>query len=174
MSVLYRYLHLDGRLPFGKVPSLLLVAEENLLRGLYVVGPCACPTIQPDWVHSEESPVFDTAKEALEAFFSGEKQPLDLPYRLKGTPLQEAVWRELRTIPYGGTLTYKGLAQRIRPHRPPIRAVASAVGRNPITFLLPCHRVIGSDGSLRGYAYGLELKGRLLAFERKVVVDGAK
>ncbi|MBP2070108.1 methylated-DNA--[protein]-cysteine S-methyltransferase [Anaerococcus nagyae] len=84
---------------------------------------------------------------------------------LKGTKFQMTVWNELKNIPYGDTKTYKEIAKSIGKPKA-IRAVASAIGKNPIMIIIPCHRVIGSDGKLHGYAYGLDLKKKLLAIEK--------
>ncbi len=85
--------------------------------------------------------------------------------KLKGTEFQIKVWEEIRNIPYGETRTYKEIAQAIEKPKA-IRAVASAIGKNPIMIIIPCHRVIGSDGKMHGYAYGLDIKKRLLEIEK--------
>jgi methylated-DNA-[protein]-cysteine S-methyltransferase len=111
----------------------------------------------------------------LEAYFAGELQSFDLELDLHGTPLQRAVWKELLEIPYGTTTTYGELAGRIdkslyrsdvEPYRR-ARAVGAANGRNPIAIIVPCHRVIGADGSLTGYGGGLQRKQALLDLERR-------
>ena len=110
----------------------------------------------------------------LEAYFAGERQTFDLPLDLRGTPLHLAVWQELRRIPYGTTTSYGELAGRIdeglyrsdvEPYQR-ARAVGAANGRNPIAIIVPCHRVIGADGSLTGYGGGLHRKRALLELER--------
>jgi methylated-DNA-[protein]-cysteine S-methyltransferase len=113
----------------------------------------------------------------LEAYFAGELQKFDLPLDLRGTPLQLVVWRELIAIPYGSTLSYGELASRIDPslfhtQTEPwqrARAVGGANGRNPVSIIVPCHRVIGADGSLTGYGGGLHRKQALLDLERRTV-----
>jgi methylated-DNA-[protein]-cysteine S-methyltransferase len=111
----------------------------------------------------------------LEAYFAGERQSFDLELDLHGTPLQKAVWEELLEIPYGTTTSYGELAGRINeslyrsdiePYRR-ARAVGAANGRNPIAIIVPCHRVIGADGSLTGYGGGLQRKQALLDLERR-------
>jgi methylated-DNA-[protein]-cysteine S-methyltransferase len=100
----------------------------------------------------------------LAAYFAGELREFDLPLAPRGTTFQLAVWRELQRIPYGETISYAELARRVgRPRT--VRAVGAANGRNPLPVVIPCHRVIGSDGRLTGYAGGLDLKRRLLALE---------
>jgi methylated-DNA-[protein]-cysteine S-methyltransferase len=113
----------------------------------------------------------------LDAYFAGERQIFDLALDLRGTPLQKAVWEELLEIPYGTTTSYGELAARIdeslyrsdiEPYRR-ARAVGAANGRNPIAIIVPCHRVIGADGSLTGYGGGLQRKQALLDLERRSV-----
>lgn len=114
-------------------------------------------------------PVFQDTVFWLESYFRGEKPAADIPIRLIGTPFQQTVWNLLLEIPYGETATYGAIAKRIeaKQHRKTsARAVGSAVGRNPISILVPCHRVMGSDGSLTGYAAGTERKSALLQLER--------
>lgn len=113
--------------------------------------------------------------EQLDAYFAGDLRNFDLPLDLRGTPLQLAVWRELLAIPYGSTLSYGELASRIDPslfhtQTEPwqrARAVGGANGRNPVSIIVPCHRVIGADGSLTGYGGGLQRKQALLDLERR-------
>jgi methylated-DNA-[protein]-cysteine S-methyltransferase len=100
----------------------------------------------------------------LAEYFAGARQRFDLLLAPGGTPFQRRVWRALAAIPFGATVSYLALAQSLGAPRS-VRAVAAAVGRNPISVLIPCHRVIGSDGSLTGYAGGLDRKRKLLALE---------
>ena len=115
--------------------------------------------------------------EQLEGYFAGERQAFDLPLDLRGTPLQLAVWQELLQIPYGTTTNYGELAARIdetlyrsdvEPYQR-ARAVGAANGRNPVAIIVPCHRVIGADGSLTGYGGGLHRKQALLDLERRTI-----
>jgi methylated-DNA-[protein]-cysteine S-methyltransferase len=101
---------------------------------------------------------------ALAEYFAGARQRFDFALAPKGTPFQRRVWRALAAVPFGATVSYLALAQSLGLPRS-VRAVAAAVGRNPISVIIPCHRVIGSDGSLTGYAGGLERKRKLLALE---------
>ncbi len=115
--------------------------------------------------------------EQLDDYFAGERQEFDLPLDPQGTPLQLAVWRELLAIPYGSTLSYGELAARIDPSLfhtqvepwQRARAIGGANGRNPVAVIVPCHRVIGADGSLTGYGGGLQRKQALLDLERRTV-----
>jgi methylated-DNA-[protein]-cysteine S-methyltransferase len=100
----------------------------------------------------------------LEEYFAGERRAFDLPLAPEGTPFQLETWQALRAIPHGTTISYGELARRLGKPRA-VRAVGAANGRNPISIIIPCHRVIGSDGSLTGYGGGLEVKRRLLELE---------
>ena len=118
--------------------------------------------------HEEKPlPVFSEAARWLDRYFSGAEPDFTPPLRARGTPFQLAVWAALREIPYGQTVTYGALAERLGLPRAAARAVGGAVGRNPISLIVPCHRVIGADGSLTGYAGGPERKRQLLALEQE-------
>ena len=109
-------------------------------------------------------PVLAEAARQLSAYFSGDLRDFDLPLRLRGTPFQTSVWQALREIPYGRTISYGELARAIdRPGA--ARAVGRANAQNPLAIVVPCHRVIGADGDLTGYAGGLGVKAALLALE---------
>ncbi len=101
----------------------------------------------------------------LRAYFAGERKQFDLPLEMEGTEFQLSVWRELQRIPYGETISYLELARRIGNPKA-VRAVGLANGQNPIPIIVPCHRVIGSDGSLTGFGGGMENKRKLLELER--------
>lgn len=109
---------------------------------------------------------FQDAIQQFEAYYSGRLRRFDLPIAYTGTPFQLAVWEELQHIPYGETITYKQLAKSLKKEKA-VRAIASAVGKNPLLVLVPCHRVLGSDGKLRGYRGGLAMKQDLLAQEQR-------
>ncbi len=115
------------------------------------------------WV--EDSDIFSEAIAQLEAYFAGTLKRFELPLAAEGTPFQQEVWRALLDIPYGETISYGELAERLgKPGA--ARAVGLANGRNPLPIVVPCHRVIGSDGSLTGYGGGIDIKRALLAHER--------
>ncbi len=110
-------------------------------------------------------PVLAEAGRQLADYFAGRRKAFDLPLDMKGTPFQQDVWAALRTIPFGQTRSYGEIARQIgRPKA--VRAVGAANGRNPVSIVTPCHRVIGSGGALTGFAGGLAVKERLLALER--------
>ena len=108
---------------------------------------------------------FRSASAQLQEYFAGERRAFDVPLAAVGTAFQQAVWRELSHIPYGETISYGELARRIGIPRA-CRAVGSANGANPLPIIVPCHRVIGADGSLTGFGAGLPIKRQLLALER--------
>ena len=110
-------------------------------------------------------PILQTLKNQLEAYFAGERKDFDLPLQLCGSDFQQSVWGELVNIPYGETVSYLELSRNLGNEKA-IRAVASANGANAISILVPCHRVIGSNGELTGYAGGINAKKRLLQLER--------
>jgi methylated-DNA-[protein]-cysteine S-methyltransferase len=113
-------------------------------------------------------PLLDEAAGQLEAYFSGDRRHFDLPLDLAGTPFQLRAWHALAEIPYGTTVSYAEQARRLgRPSA--VRAVGAANGRNPVPIVLPCHRVVGSDGSLTGFGGGLDVKRALLDHEARVL-----
>lgn len=119
--------------------------------------------LQSEYVEGE-SDIIQETKAQLSQYFSGERQGFDLPLVLVGSGFQKQVWKELQQIPFGKTVSYTGLSEKLG-NREAIRAVASANGANAISIIVPCHRVLGSDGSLTGYAGGLAIKKKLLQLE---------
>jgi methylated-DNA-[protein]-cysteine S-methyltransferase len=143
--------------PVGTLP---LVAEDGVLAGLFMAEHRHAPPL--------DLPVdqagLPAVREQLAAYFARDLKEFDLPLAVTGTPFQEQVWTALRTIPYGETWTYRELAEAIgRPTA--VRAVGLANGRNPVSVVVPCHRVIGAGGGLTGYGGGLAAKQRLLSLE---------
>ncbi|MBY8341757.1 methylated-DNA--[protein]-cysteine S-methyltransferase [Streptomyces spinosirectus] len=146
--------------PYG---LLTLVADDGVLSGLYMTEQRHRPP-EETFGEPDERP-FAEAEEQLTAYFAGELKEFTLELRLNGTPFQRTVWDQLRRIPYGETRSYGELADALgKPSAS--RAVGLANGRNPIGIIVPCHRVVGANGSLTGYGGGLERKQRLLDFER--------
>lgn len=145
------------------VGPLTLAGEDGALSGLYL---CEQRHRPPRERFGTEDPAgFDAVAEQLAEYFAGERTTFDLPLRLHGTPFQRRVWEALCEIPYGETTSYGELAERIgRPGA--ARAVGLANGRNPVSIIVPCHRVVGSTGSLTGYGGGIAVKRQLLDFER--------
>ncbi|MEU0409908.1 methylated-DNA--[protein]-cysteine S-methyltransferase [Streptomyces griseorubiginosus] len=146
--------------PYG---LLTLVAEDGVLCGLYMTDQRHRPP-EDSFGVLDDGP-FGEAEEQLKAYFAGELKEFTLELRLHGTPFQRTVWDQLRRIPYGETRGYGELADALGNPKAS-RAVGLANGRNPIGIIVPCHRVVGANGSLTGYGGGLERKQRLLDFER--------
>lgn len=151
------------------VDSLLLVGDGEYLTGLSIIGPSMnaeekLSAVQKDG-RQDEGP-FREAIQQLSEYFAGERQTFTLPCRATGTAFQKNVWKALTEIPYGQTASYRDIAERIESPKA-VRAVGLANGRNPIGIIVPCHRVIGANGKLTGYAGGLPRKQWLLAHECK-------
>ena len=149
------------------VGQLTLAADGQAITGLWLEGQkYFCAGLSED-VKEKDLPVFSQAEAYLAAYFSGSPLPPLPPLRPAGTAFQRAVWARLTEIPYGQTRTYGALAAELRRRGTAAapRAVGAAVGRNPISILIPCHRVVGANGSLTGYAGGVEKKRRLLLLE---------
>ncbi|MBI2424092.1 MAG: methylated-DNA--[protein]-cysteine S-methyltransferase [Candidatus Hydrogenedentes bacterium] len=146
--------------------SLLLAATARGLCQVQFLHGSRLRSPQPDWVQDDAA--LEGTRTALENYLSGTAQSFDIGLDAKGTPFQNAVWNALKQIPFGETRSYAEIAAAIgRPAA--VRAVASANASNPLAIVVPCHRVIGSDGKLRGYAGGLPAKAALLAHERRVI-----
>ncbi len=151
--------------PLGE---LLLTGEDGGLSGLYLPPHKGAPEVGMDWRRSDDR--FSTAREQLAAYFAGELRAFDLALAPRGTPFQLRVWQALAEIPYGTTISYRQLAERVgNPNAS--RAVGLANGRNPISIIVPCHRVIGANGTLVGYGAGVERKRWLLAMEGMLLVS---
>jgi methylated-DNA-[protein]-cysteine S-methyltransferase len=151
------YTRMDS--PIGE---LLIVGDGRALHGLYMQEGRTAAAVRPEWRRADEP--FAEVRAQLSQYFDGDRQCFDVPLALTGTPFQRRVWQALQRIPYGETTTYAELARRVgRPSAS--RAVGLANGRNPVAVIVPCHRVIGSDGSLTGYGGGLERKRLLLELE---------
>jgi methylated-DNA-[protein]-cysteine S-methyltransferase len=148
------------------IDPLLLVGDESGLRELAMA-----PHSPPDDAVRDDDALAHAAAQ-LEEYFAGERTRFDLPLSPVGTPFQLRVWAELREIPYGGTTTYGRIATDLGQPTAS-RAVGLANGRNPIAVIVPCHRVIGSDGSLTGFGGGLDRKRWLLEHERRVLAEVA-
>jgi methylated-DNA-[protein]-cysteine S-methyltransferase len=141
---------------------LLLAGDDGGLRILHFEKPGREWPVPPAWEETEKP--FQEAARQLQAYFLGKLRAFDLPLAPQGTPFQLKVWKALRRIPYGETRSYLDIAERLGDSKA-VRAVGAANGRNPIAIIIPCHRVIGSNGSLTGYGGGIESKARLLALE---------
>ena len=147
--------------PVGRL--LLAGDEDGILRVAFAEGPKAMQP-EPGWTHNPRP--LQRAVDELTAYFAGDLRTFDLPLNMQGTPFQLSVWRALLDIPYGETTSYGEIARRVGTPQGS-RAVGLANGSNPIAIVVPCHRVIGSNGKLTGYGGGLNNKETLLALERK-------
>lgn len=145
------------------IGPLLLAGDDGGLRVLAFAGGDRAPRVPADW--QPDAGTLEPAVSELTAYFSGQLTGFATAVAPQGTMFQRAVWDELQRIPYGKTISYGELARRIGNPRA-VRAVGLANGSNPIAILIPCHRVIGSNGSLVGYGGGLPIKQALLALER--------
>jgi methylated-DNA-[protein]-cysteine S-methyltransferase len=152
------------------VGLLELRGTDTALTGVFMEGHRHEPARAEDATRDPEP--LREARRQLEEYFAGERREFFLPLEPAGTDFQQPVWQALRTIPYGETISYGELASRIGNPRA-VRAVGLANGRNPLSIVVPCHRVIGADGSLTGYGGGLERKRFLLALERGSVREVA-
>ena len=153
------YTHLET--PVG---VLLLAADTSGLREIVFSKNGRPASPRPDW--QENTAALRETIRQLRAYFSGELEAFDLPLAPEGTAFQQRVWKQLCEIPYGETISYGELARRIGNAKAS-RAVGLANGSNPIPIIIPCHRVIGSNGKLTGYGGGLPIKEKLLALEKR-------
>lgn len=151
--------------PLG--PMMLAASDRGLCGLWFMEGQKYLPAFS-DWTRAPEHPVLSEAARQVAQYFAGERGAFDLPLDLQcGTAFQQAVWLALLSIPVGGTTSYGAISRSIgKPQA--MRAVGAAIGRNPLSIIVPCHRVIGADGSLTGYAGGMARKTALLRLESPV------
>jgi methylated-DNA-[protein]-cysteine S-methyltransferase len=147
--------------PVGRI---LLTGDERALTGLYLLDAGEhSASVRPGWIRRVGG--FTAAADQLADYFAGTRREFDLPLAPRGTPFQLAVWAELTRIGYGSTVSYSAIAAALGKSPVASRAVGLANGRNPISIIVPCHRVIGADGSLTGYGWGVDRKEWLLRHE---------
>ncbi|MEV4946194.1 methylated-DNA--[protein]-cysteine S-methyltransferase [Streptomyces sp. NPDC053755] len=151
--------------PLGEMLLVGRVAEDGSTRlaSLSLPGQKGAVAVEDGWRHAPER--FAAITGQLGEYFAGRRDRFDLVYDRSGTEFQRRVWRALEDIPYGVTVSYGDIARTVGASGAGVRAVGTAIGRNPLLVVRPCHRVIGADGRLRGYAAGLERKERLLGLE---------
>ena len=143
---------------------MLLVADGEGLAGVYFDGQKYLPQVEPDWRRDARHAPLRQAKQELSEYFGGERKRFETALAPEGTPFQQAVWKAISAVGFGKTITYSELA--LHAGFPgSARAAGAATGRNPISIIVPCHRIVGSKGSLTGYAGGLDRKRALLALE---------
>ena len=144
--------------------QILLAANDAGISGVYFAGQKYFPKHESEWCRNGKNAALRQARRELVEYFAGERKRFDVALAPSGTPFQRAVWKAISTVRYGETVSYGELARRAGAagHA---RAVGAATGRNPIGIIVPCHRIVGADGSLTGYAAGLARKRALLALE---------
>ncbi len=153
--------------------SMLLSADDTGITGVWFTGQTYYARgLAPNTI-SQETPVLQEAKLWLDIYFSGQEPDFVLPLHPVGTVFQQTIWQLLSGIPYGETISYGKLAtmyaQQQGLHSMSAQAVGNAVGKNPISILIPCHRVVGNRGQLTGYAGGIDKKAKLLQLERRIL-----
>jgi methylated-DNA-[protein]-cysteine S-methyltransferase len=155
--------HFDTvRSPLG---PLVLATDGFALTGAWFDGQRHQPPMDTTWARRPDVPVLRQAAAELAEYFAGRRTRFELALALSGTSFQCAVWEAIASVPFGETIAYRELAARVG--RPACsRAAGAATGRNPLSIVIPCHRIVGADGALTGYAGGLERKRALLALER--------
>lgn len=144
--------------------TLVAIAARGALTGLHFENGRHAPIVAPEWREDPAASPLRECASQLADYFAGRRSRFDLTLAPRGTPFQERVWLEIAKVPFGSTLTYAELA--VRAGAPgSARAAGAATGRNPLAIVVPCHRIVASDGSLAGYAGGLGRKRRLLCLE---------
>ncbi|WP_256415468.1 methylated-DNA--[protein]-cysteine S-methyltransferase [Acinetobacter sp. 5862] len=157
------YMYMDS--PVG---ALKLVAHDHALVAVMWDNEDHKRVRLAELIQDHQHPMLIRVKKQLEQYFAGQRQQFDLPLDFQGTDFQQQVWQTLLTIPYGETRSYKEIAVQIGNEKA-VRAVGAANGRNPISIIAPCHRVIGSSGALVGFAGGLDKKQILLSLEQSQI-----
>lgn len=165
MAVTSIYTH-NYQSPLGEI---VIASDDTAITGLWLVGQRHFDIEVEGCITDKDLPIFDEVSRWLDIYFTG-NNPGEIPaVRMNGTPFQLEVWQILQAVPYGKLITYREIAELIAKKRGitkmSARAVGNAVGRNPVSILVPCHRVVGSDGKMTGYAGGIERKVKLLKLE---------
>lgn len=165
MAVTSIYTH-NYQSPLGEI---VIASDDTAITGLWLVGQRHFDIEVEGYITDKDLPIFDEVSRWLDIYFTG-NNPGEIPaVRMNGTPFQLEVWQILQAVPYGKLITYREIAELIAKKRGitkmSARAVGNAVGRNPVSILVPCHRVVGSSGKMTGYAGGIERKVKLLKLE---------
>jgi methylated-DNA-[protein]-cysteine S-methyltransferase len=150
------------------IGNLTVSCDGSSITSLHIEGDRYFTEVPSDWTRDLDEPLLKKAKVELEEYFSGARKKFTLPLDAKGTLFQQQVWEVLASIPSGSTTTYGSVATKAGNAKA-IRAVGTAIGRNPICIFIPCHRVLGSGGGLGGFVAGLEKKEKLLQLEAKML-----
>jgi methylated-DNA-[protein]-cysteine S-methyltransferase len=146
------------------VGTITISTDGKHLTNLHIDGDRYFTKIPQDWEQDAEQPLLQQTKKEIQEYFQKKRTAFDVPVHFTGTPFQLSVWKALQQIPSGQTVSYKALAEKIGKPKA-VRAVGSAIGRNPMCIIVPCHRVRASDGSFGGYVAGIACKQKLLAIE---------
>jgi len=157
----------------GKFTFNMGIAEENDAGKAAICYIFLNASKEPNGYIKQETPLIKKAARQFSEYFDGKRKTFDLPLIMRGTAFQKKVWKALQNIPYGKTVSYGEIAAKIGNPKA-CRAVGMANNRNPISIIVPCHRVIGHNGSLTGYGGGLELKQKLLELEKLPVLGGKR
>lgn len=165
MAITSIYTH-NYQSPLGEI---VIASDDTAITGLWLVGQRHFDIEVEGCITDKDLPIFDEVSRWLDIYFTG-NNPGEIPaVRMNGTPFQLEVWQILQAVPYGKLITYREIAELIAKKRGitkmSARAVGNAVGRNPVSILVPCHRVVGSSGKMTGYAGGIERKVKLLKLE---------
>lgn len=155
--------------PLGR---LMLISDGEALTGIWFHEGRHAIAAEPDWQEHAMATPFRDVQRQLQEYWEGRRQTFDLPLRPRGTAFQQRVWDQIALVPFGATITYRELATRAGSPDGS-RAAGLATGRNPISIVIPCHRIIGTNGSLTGFGGGLDRKRALLGFE-SAVAQGTK
>ena len=148
----------------SKLGKVTIATDGEYITELHLETDKYFHEIPKDWTLDTQNQLLENTHQQMDKYLSGELKIFDLPVSFHGTDFQKEVWKSLKDIPFGKTVTYRDIAEKI--HKPKsVRAVGTAIGRNPICIVVPCHRVIGTNGSLTGYAAGLDVKEKLLKLE---------
>jgi methylated-DNA-[protein]-cysteine S-methyltransferase len=154
------YIHLKTEM----LGDLLLVANSSHLIGVYFANQHNGPKLSADWKMDAAHPILRQAGKELHEYLAGQRADFSVPIAFDGTGFQREIWKQIARIPFGKTISYTELAQRVGAPKA-TRAAGTATGRNPLGIIVPCHRVVGKDGGLGGYAGGLDRKKNLLKIE---------
>jgi len=146
------------------VGALTIATNGQEITALHIEGDRYFTAIPSDWTNDASQPLLQQASAELTEYFAGKRKKFQLPLAVQGTDFQQLVWKALQEIPLGSTTTYGNLAEKIGKPKA-VRAVGTAVGKNPICIIIPCHRVLGSQGNLGGFVAGVERKEQLLKLE---------
>lgn len=151
----------DYSSPLGKI---IIASDGENITGLWFHGQKHFPKTADEMICNDELKIFKKTKKWLDYYFKGENPTIDFKLKTEGTEFQKNVWKILEKIPYGETLTYGEIARKFSDNMS-AQAIGGAVGRNPISIIIPCHRVIGANGKITGYAGGIDKKIKLLKLE---------